>query len=212
MDATRPDAPASLDCRCRCGTLRATLRIAPGARRIVCHCRDCQAFQHALGAADAVLDAHGGTDLAALSPASLKIDAGRERLAALRLYPKGLLRWYAACCDTPLGNTPPQRALAHFGAVVAPLVETNGAEAVEAALGPVRARIYGAQATNGAPPGAHPKVPLSMIPPVLAAMIGRFARGEHRRSPFFDARGEPAVRPRTLSDAEREGLAPYGRG
>ena len=30
---------------------------------------------------------------------------GQHRIVGLRLTPKGLFRWYASCCNTPVGNT-----------------------------------------------------------------------------------------------------------
>ena len=202
--------PSLLHWHCRCGALRARVSLdrRDARRRAVCHCRDCQAFQHVLGTAVHVLDAHGGTDIAMLSPTSVAFVAGREHLAALRLSPTGLLRWHSACCSTPLGNTPPYRALAHVGLVAATLIDVNGSDAVEAAFGPVRERIFGRHAPGGSAPDAHPKVPLGSLPPIVLAIAGRVLRGEHRRGPFFDADGRPSVVPRVLSEAERDGFRP----
>jgi len=203
----------TLDYRCGCGELRARVGVVARdrPRRAICHCRDCQGFQHALGTAETVLDGHGGTEILMVSPAALEIVAGGERLAALRLYPKGLLRWYAGCCDTPLGNTPAMPRFPHLGLIAAVLIDVNGADALEREAGAVRERIFGAEATNGMPPGAHRKVPLTAIPPIIAAVAGRLRRGDHRRSPFLDANGEPIVRPRVLAEEERRALAPYAR-
>src|SRR5262249_43578638 len=94
------------DLRCRCGEVEG--RVANAARetvnRVVCYCDDCQAFLHHLGRAD-LPDAHGGSDIVQVAPASLAYLRGADRIAGLRLGPKGLYRWYAACCKTPLGNT-----------------------------------------------------------------------------------------------------------
>src|SRR5437016_5861532 len=92
--------------RCSCGEVQGYARNAgPGTvNRIVCYCDDCQAFLHHLGRTY-LLDAHGGTDIVQLAPASLVFDRGTDRIIALRLGPKGLYRWYASCCRTPLGNT-----------------------------------------------------------------------------------------------------------
>src|SRR5215204_4669214 len=92
--------------RCRCGEVHGSVtNAAPGAvNRVVCYCDDCQAFLHHLGCAE-LLDASGGTDIVQVAPAALAFDRGAERIAGLRLTPKGLYRWYADCCKTPLGNT-----------------------------------------------------------------------------------------------------------
>jgi len=91
---------------CRCGQVHGRVRdAAPGtANRVVCYCDDCQAFAHHLGRAD-LLDAHGGSDIVQVAPASLVFERGSERIVGLRLTPTGLYRWYASCCNTPVGNT-----------------------------------------------------------------------------------------------------------
>src|SRR5579864_1705295 len=92
--------------QCRCGEVRGIVADASPrtANRAVCYCDDCQAFAHRLGRAD-LLDAQGGTDIVQLAPASLAFVQGQNRIRGLRLTPKGLYRWYASCCNTPVGNT-----------------------------------------------------------------------------------------------------------
>jgi len=97
---------ASAELRCRCGEVRAVLK-NPSPRtvnRVTCYCDDCQAYAHQLGRAD-LLDTHGGTDIVQVAPASLTFLQGQDKIAGLRLSPKGLYRWYARCCNTPVGNT-----------------------------------------------------------------------------------------------------------
>jgi len=55
--------------------------------------------------AEAALMPDAGVALYQTRPDCVHIDDGAEHLACLRLSPKGLLRWYASCCDTPLANT-----------------------------------------------------------------------------------------------------------
>ena len=210
-----------IDCRCHCGSFRATLSVGSHRqrRRAVCYCQDCQAFQRALGSEDAVLDAHGGSDILMVSPAALLINAGHDMLVPLRLSPNGLLRWYTHCCETPIGNTPAKRLLPHLGmlthGVVAGRDETalagSNAEAVaavDATFGAPTERLFGRDALGAPPAGAHQGVPLSMVPPVAFALLSRLVRGDHRRSPFFDAVGRPVASPRVLSESERAALAP----
>src|SRR5690349_12747047 len=91
---------------CRCGAVAGTLRNASPktVSHIVCYCDDCQAFLHYLQRAD-LLDEHAGTDIVQVAPASLTYERGLEQVAGVRLSPKGMYRWYARCCNTPLGNT-----------------------------------------------------------------------------------------------------------
>ena len=95
-----------VELRCRCGEVRGLVTAASprAVNRVVCYCDDCQAFAHQLGRAD-LLDPQGGSDIVQLAPASLTFLQGRHRIVGLRLGPKGLFRWYASCCNTPVGNT-----------------------------------------------------------------------------------------------------------
>jgi hypothetical protein len=74
------------------------------AYRAVCYRDDCQAYLHHLGRAD-LFDDHGGTDTVQVAPNTVTFERGAELIAGLQLTPKGLHRWYARCCQTPLGNT-----------------------------------------------------------------------------------------------------------
>src|SRR5258706_617911 len=111
---------------CRCGAVRGSVSNAARdtVNRCICYCDDCQAFAHHLGRAD-LLDAHGGTDIVQVAPASLTFQEGAERIVGLRLKPKGLYRFYAECCKTPLGNTVTP-ALPFVG-IAAQVFDVNGA-------------------------------------------------------------------------------------
>lgn len=64
-------APVDLPLRCSCGALRGVLRGMSPARgnRVVCYCRDCQAFAHFLDR-DEILDAHDRAPPAAVARAT----------------------------------------------------------------------------------------------------------------------------------------------
>ncbi|MFT4197494.1 MAG: DUF6151 family protein, partial [Pseudoxanthomonas sp.] len=100
--------------------------------RATCYCRDCQAFARFLGQ-PGVLDAHAGTDIVPMAPAGLRITAGFDQVACMSLSPKGLLRWYAACCRTPLANTLRTPGLPYVGLVAACVADRA---ALDAAVGP----------------------------------------------------------------------------
>jgi hypothetical protein len=91
---------------CRCGQVEGRVTGAAKAtvNRIVCYCDDCQAYAHHLGRAD-LLDAQGGTDIVQVAPSSFSFERGMDRIACVRLGPKGLYRWHTTCCNTPVGNT-----------------------------------------------------------------------------------------------------------
>ena len=92
---------------CACETLSGWIEKAGPQQgdHIVCYCSDCQEFARLLGAEDRVLDDAGGTALYQSRCARVKIEQGRERLACFHLTEKSTLRWYAACCNTPMFNT-----------------------------------------------------------------------------------------------------------
>lgn len=197
--------------RCGCGALegRAENLSSDDGKRLICYCGDCQAFARYLGQ-DAMLDAHGGTDLCQLSPARLRIDKGLDKLACLRLGPKGILRWYTACCKTPIGNTVPTRHLPHIGLVSACIQTEEDGTTLDELLGPVTEGVFGRFAKGDRSTlDAHDKTPLGLILRAIAKLLKRRLRGDHRSTPFFDAEtGQPIATPKVLSEAERQKLVP----
>jgi hypothetical protein len=190
--------------RCHCGTVRGVAHgVTPSSiNHCLCYCDDCQAFAHLLGRADDVLDAYGGTEIAQMSQASVVFTAGADDLAAVRLTPKGLMRWYARCCNTPIGNTLATSALPFIGVIRAFV------DAPTTALGPIRGRAWAKTAKGGR--AAVPKDGLPepvMVARVIAKLIGWRLRGDRTRSPLFDAQtGRAFVEPHVLGRAEREDL------
>ncbi|HVL76941.1 MAG TPA: DUF6151 family protein, partial [Noviherbaspirillum sp.] len=102
---------------CKCGALGGTLEHGAEVNRAVCYCDDCQAFARFLGRDNEVLDGAGGTEVIQTLQSRVRFERGHEHLACMRLSPRGMLRWYARCCNTPLGNTLPNHKLAMFGLV-----------------------------------------------------------------------------------------------
>lgn len=133
---------------CRCGEVHGVLRHASRAslNRTVCYCDDCQAFLHRLGRAN-LLDEHGGTEVVQVAPSDVTFDDGAERITGLRLSPSGMYRWYASCCNTPLGNTLAP-AVPFIGIPVGLLRGTPDAARRDEVLGPVRARVQAKFATS----------------------------------------------------------------
>ena len=195
---------ADLPLRCRCGAVRGVARDALPSKinHCFCYCDDCQAFAHYLGRADDVLDAHGGTEITQMSQANIRFTAGADKIAAMRLSPKGMIRWYASCCGTPIGNTMPTTLMPFVGVIKA-IIDAPSAE-----LGPVRGRGFAKSAKGGKDAVPNDGLPeLVMIARVLAKVLRWRLRGDHKRSPLFDAvTGRPLVDPRVLDEAEREDL------
>ena len=129
---------------CRCGQTHWSTPATKNVTRLICYCNDCQAFANHLGA-DHILESNGGSEIAQVSPRGVKISKGIENVGCLRLSPKGLMRWYAGCCDTPMANTLANPGVpfvglllgncvgstSHFGSVVA-YVNTKGARGSDA--------------------------------------------------------------------------------
>jgi hypothetical protein len=193
--------------RCRCGLLQGLIAQPARGTRGVCYCRDCQAYARFLGPPPGMLDSLGGTDITAVRPHRVSFTGGIEQLACMSLSPRGTLRWYAACCGTPIANTPRDWRVPHVG-VPHSALEGPGAPSLDASFGPVRLRVN----RHGAS-GTPPRVSMLTTARAIAGFLGSMAitrvTGRYRRTPFFDARGRARVEPRILSETER--AAAYGR-
>lgn len=189
--------------RCDCGALRGTAAPLPGlGQRIVCYCDDCQLFVHALGPSTPVLDAHGGTEVFQTSPAALRFTEGSDQLACLRLRPGGILRWYAACCRTPIANTVASPQVPFAGLIHSSWARAQTPDAIDPVLGPIRARIFGRFATGDREGlAASDRLPTGLLLRSAGRVLGARWRGEHRRSPFFRD-GAPLAEPRILPPDE----------
>lgn len=187
--------------RCRCGAVRGEMETARAYTRATCYCKDCRAFANFL-AVPGVLDASGGTDVVPIAPSAVRFTAGTEHVVCMSLSPKGMLRWYASCCRTPLGNTPRDPKLLYAGLVTACF--DAAPQAVDAAFGP-RDRIVLNTGSATAPVQATPLAFLTGGLHILAGIIGARLRRE-RGSPFFDANGQPLREPEVISREQRAAL------
>ena len=167
--------------------------------RATCYCRDCQAFARALGRED-VLDGEGGTDIVAMLPAGVRFTAGIEQLACLSLSPKGLLRWYARCCDTPMANTPRDPKVAYVG-ILAHCLEGDRHE-LATAVGSSRIALNLKSARGQVAP--TPLRTLLGVIRIMRGVLGARLRGRYRDNPFFAGQPpRPIAEPRVLTLAER---------
>jgi hypothetical protein len=195
-----------LSFRCRCGQVRGALRdLAPDkGSRVVCYCDDCRAFARHLGRAD-LLDAHGGSDIFQVAPSQVQLSAGAEQLACVRLKPDGMLRWYARCCQTPLGNTV-SGAVPFVGLPTALLTESLAGRGADEVLGPA-VGVQGRFATPAPAPGAHASAPFGLMLRVVKNLARWKLTGRAQPSPYFDASGRPRAEPAVLTPAARAALA-----
>lgn len=190
----------SIAISCRCGRLQGTMHPRGRVNRCVCYCDDCQAFAGFLERQEEVLDDCGGTEIIHLSQGEVSLSKGTEQLACMRLTENGTLRWYAACCSTPLGNTVPNRGIPIVG-LVRSCLEANQAD-LDAALGPIAMQVFTKYALQMPAPKTRGLVP--GMARVLRIFLRARLHRDHRQSPFFDpATGKPIAAPRVLSGDER---------
>jgi len=190
-----------VELRCRCGEVRGLVTDASPrtVNRVVCYCDDCQAFAHQIGRAD-LLNAQGGSDIVQLAPASVTFVQGRERIVGLRLSPKGLFRWYANCCNTPVGNT--LTPAIPFVGVIA-----QGFRAEET-FGPPSGAVLGKYAIGTPPPGST-GLNLPLLLRAIGKVLGWRLRGKAWPHPFFErGKSEPVYPVTVLSREQREALRP----
>ena len=191
--------------RCRCGTLRGQVSHPEKVSRGVCYCKDCQAFAHFLGTTGDILDEAGGTDVLATAAKHISFTQGTQTLACMSLSEKGMLRWYASCCNTPIGNTPRTMKLAHVGLIHTCLEDPP--KTLDAVFGPVRMRLNTQSAKGAAKPKVMPLSAIASMLPYLASLARARLDGSYQRTPFFvPDRGTPVVVPKVLTLAEREQL------
>ncbi len=194
-----------VELRCRCGEVHGQARgVSPATvNRVICYCDDCQAFMHHLGRAD-LLDAHGGTDIVQVAPSSLTFDRGTERIAALRLSPKGVYRWHSSCCKTPLGNTV-LPSLPFVGIPIGLFVVGDAARRDE--LFGKADTLHGKFAI-GAPPAGSTGLKLGLLARSVRIILGWKLAGKAWPHPYFDRNQTPAYPVTTIPLAERTALRP----
>lgn len=195
---------ADLSLTCRCGSFRARMiGVSPKTgSHLMCYCKDCQAFARFLGAEE-ILKPRGGSDIFHTIPARFEIEQGQQHLACLRLSPKGTLRWYASCCDTPICNTLSGKWLEFLGVLTPTLVGDDVGEA----LGPVIAVVNVDSAQPG--PGTLRNRGFARAAwAVIRRHFGAKLSGRGGQTPFFGMEGTPVVVPRVLTLEERRAATP----
>jgi hypothetical protein len=140
------------------------------------------------------LDEAGGTAIYQTTPDMISFEAGQDQLRCLKPTSKGPLRWYTACCDTPVANTLATPGLPFSGVVLGGVKNTDAA-------GPETVRVHTKSATGPltGSSGGFLGASLSIIGRALMARL----KGVHRKNPFFDERGRPISPPRDVSHEER---------
>lgn len=193
---------SDLPLRCRCGHMRGVAGdISPSSGfRFVCYCKDCQAFARFLERLD-VLDLAGGTDIFQMPPARVTLTSGTDAMRCIRLSDK-VLRWYAACCRTPIANTATKPNFPVVGLIHSFMDHENDNRSRDAALGEPICRLYEGSASGPLPPNAPGPPSLGVYVNRTSKVIGWWLRGLNRPTPFFDDRTKaPHAIPRAREQA-----------
>jgi hypothetical protein len=187
-----------IEVRCRCGEVRGIVTgVSPRAvNRVICYCDDCQAFAHQLGRAD-LLNDKGGTDIVQVAPAALRFTQGQDRIAGLRLTPKGLYRWHASCCNTPVGNT-----LGPAVPFVGLPVQSFDAARPDDVFGAPIGAILGKYAV-GDPPAGSTGMNFPLLLRAIGKVLGWRLRGKTWPHPFFARATRAPIYPLTVVSTER---------
>lgn len=185
--------------QCVCGHLKGLVDRPQTANRVVCYCSDCQAFAQWLGQERRILDERGGSEVIQTLPRNVTFTQGAESLQCMRLTSKGLVRWYAACCRTPIGNTLHSPKLSFIGLVHTCLESPT--QPLDASFGPVRAWVN-TRSAKGQPKPKNRGVS-TVVFWFFATTVKARINGDYKRTPFFHAdTGAPIVTPRVLSAEE----------
>lgn len=196
----------TLELTCRCGACALALDMSGwgAASRVVCYCDDCQTAARALGAQTAVLGAGSGTQIVQTTPDRIALLRGADGLRIVRLSPKGLLRWYAGCCDTPMLNTLPNLKLPFVGVVIRP----DRVADVAQVLGQRSAHVF---TTTARPRADAPRKDVGFAAAgfaVLRRMLVAGLSGRGRLSPLRAQDAAPIAPVRVLTAEERHDARP----
>jgi Family of unknown function (DUF6151) len=195
--------PMDLPLRCRCGRVRGiACCVSPSTGfRLLCYCKDCQAFVRLLERPD-VLGPAGEMDIFQMPPGRVKLTAGTDAMRCLRFSSK-VLRWYADCCRTPIANTAARPGFPVIGVIRAFTDHEASKLSRDEALGPPLCRIYEGSATAPLPLDAPNQPSLGIFARRTSMMIGWWVRGLGWPTPFFDEQTRaPRVEPLEVTQSE----------
>ena len=164
---------------------------------VVCYCDDCQAYLHHIGAPE-LLDAYGGTDIAQMSVARVRIEGGWEHVACTQLRPGGMHRYHTTCCHTPMVNLMASPRFP-FAGVISAFCDHGGVP-TEVHIGrPVG--IQGRFATGDVSAlGVHPRAPGWLGFRIARLVAGWWWAGDAARNAFI-VDGKPRVEPTVVKPA-----------
>ncbi len=186
--------------QCQCGTVRGQLEGTGGHNRLICYCTDCRAFARYLDRAAEVLDVQGGTEIVQVAQPRLRFAQGADRIAAVRLSENGMIRWYASCCQTPIGNTMANAKVPFIGLIHSCLDHAN----MDKDFG-TEVAILNTDTALGATKPVQRGLP-GVIARFIWIVVTTRISGRYKHSHLFDAAGAPRVVPSMLTPQELSSL------
>ncbi|WP_339721471.1 DUF6151 family protein [Marinomonas primoryensis] len=186
---------SEVNLKCACGTVKGKTSAVSSkiGTRITCCCDDCQAFSQFLGQEGNVLDQYGGTDIFQIPVSYLTISEGKSEISCVRFSPKGMHRWYAKCCNTPIGNT--FGAGGPFIGIIHSFMDKATTSEVD--LGKNRGHILTKFAKTPVPENLKGSS-LSINCRVVAKILSWKLKGLNKPSEFFNNNAEPICEPQIL--------------
>ncbi|MEX0276899.1 MAG: DUF6151 family protein [Ruegeria sp.] len=187
--------PCDLVFSCHCGAVQGHIT-ASGVKsgtHVACFCKDCRAAQLYFQQPD---PAPGPVDILQTTPEDIVFESGADRLGLMQLSPKGMPRWYATCCNTPIATTTRTPKFPFVGFLADRL-------RVPDKLGPVKVR--------GFVPGPGGKQSHQGVRHAITGLLSRVVKsrlsGRWKDTPFFNIEtGTPVVPPVILSKEQRTAL------
>jgi len=187
---TIPPMTSTIPFACRCGAVTGQLtHVDPhDGTHAVCHCKSCRRAMEIAGLEE---DAVGGVDIYQTAADRVEVEYGAEHLVPMQFSPdKGIYRWHAACCDTPMFNTMKTPAFFFAGVLTRNLADITP-------LGPV--------VMEGYVPDANGKQRHKNLKTLVWRLFKRAARarlsGRYRNHPFFAADRKPVAEPQLLGES-----------
>lgn len=186
--------------KCKCGAVQGKVLQGAPSNRVRCYCEDCQAFGSFFGPDSQVLDAQGGTEIVQVCQSRLHFDRGLEHLASILLTDKGMIRWYAQCCHTPIGNTMSDPKMSFIG-LIHSVLEVS---AIERDFG-YSIALLNTKTAFGDPKPQQRGLIRSIFRFARLVLVSRIL-GRYKQSQMFTSEDVPISTPRTLTVVELKHL------
>ena len=173
---------------CACGAVsgRGDPCTRHSGTHVQCFCTDCRRADLHLDQPD---PANSGVGLFITTADTVSFATGTDQFACFQLSRSGPLRWYAACCTTPLFNTSPKRQFPFVAVHVGRLVDRD-------VLGPVKLRTFRPSGNGRSRHSGNPIAFFQVVGRVLSARV----TGRWRKTPFFDkVSGRPIIAPQRVT-------------